>query len=345
MKHFFSLFVQDFMITIRNAFFYILVGLVVIIIALVIFLPEQVDLRSAEFFYDASENKALENALLEAGMEPEAVFDSEQAMLAALDESKKGIGILFEGDLQDPAFTIYTEGPVAQENLNIVYAVLETILAAMRGELPAEEIEIEQLREAGDPVPLNENVVPIFLVFDAALLGYLIAAVLIFQEKEEGTLRALRVTPMTPWHYILSKVALYSLMGLAYGALPVLVARGLSANYLDLAILVALYSALMTLVGITIAVFFRNMSEWFFGGVAILIIFLLPSLSYGIPSFAPAWITWIPTFPVIFAVRDAMFYASTSGQVWPVAGLLLAEIAVMLVVCFVAVSKKLLRNG
>lgn len=345
MKRFSSLFVQDFMITIRNAFFYILVGLVVIILALVIFLPEQIDVRSSEFVYDASQEKVLETALLDAGMDAENIMGSEVEMLAALEESKKGIGIVFHGDLEKPAFTVYTEGSVAEENLNIVYAVLETMIAGLRGELPAEEIDVQLLREPSDPIPLNQNIVPIFLVFDAALLGYLISAVLIFQEKEEGTLRALRVTAMTPWHYILSKTALYTLMGLAYGALPVLAARGLAANYLHLAVIVALYSILMTLVGITIAVFFQNMSEWFFGGVLVLIVFLLPSFSYAIPSFAPQWVTWIPTYAVIFAVRDAMFFPGTAGGVWLSAVLLLAEIVVMLVLCYFAVSRKLLRNG
>jgi fluoroquinolone transport system permease protein len=36
--------------------------------------------------------------------------------------------------------------------------------------------------------------VPVVIVFEVVLLGFLIAAVMMFQEKQEGTLRAYRVT-------------------------------------------------------------------------------------------------------------------------------------------------------
>ena len=345
MKQFLSLFQQDFKVTIRNAFIYILLALVVIIIALVFFLPETMNMRSPEFFFDASEGKLVEKALLAAGMDAENVVESQEALLTALEESKKGIGIVFQGSLENPQFTLYTEGPVAKENLNLIEAILEQVVAELSGEKLLENYSVKLLRGQSEPIPLNQNIVPIFLVLDAALLGYMISSVIIFQEKEEGTLRALRVTPMTPLVYIGSKTVLYVLMGLAYGAPAVLAARGFSANYLNLLIVLSLFSVLMTLLGISIAVFFRNMSEWLFGGVFVLILMILPSISYGIPAFAPTWITCLPTFPVIFAVRDAMFYSASLASIGSVVWMLLLEIALMLVVCYMAVSRKLLRDG
>jgi hypothetical protein len=42
-------------------------------------------------------------------------------------------------------------------------------------------------------------------------------------------------------------------------------------------------------------------------GVAVLMINSLPMISYGLPSFAPAWLTWVPSYPTVFAVRDVLF--------------------------------------
>ena len=219
MKKFFSLFMQDLSITFRNTVFWIFVMMLVIIIALALFLPEKFDIKAAEYFYDAGQEKVFEKVLLELGLEQEAVFDSQQAMLQALEKSKKGIGVVFEGDLQDPQFTIYTEGPVAEENLRLMDEVLDLIMANIKGVAISENFSFEQLREDAQPVPLNKTVIPIFLVFDAATLGYFFVAVLMFQEKEEGTIRAIRVSPAGTLNYILSKTILYVIISLGYWSL------------------------------------------------------------------------------------------------------------------------------
>jgi len=62
--------------------------------------------------------------------------------------------------------------------------------------------------------------------------------------------------------------------------MAVLVARGFAANDLDLVIVITLYSALMTLVEMTSAVFSQNIPEWLFGGVGVLFVFLLLFVGY-----------------------------------------------------------------
>jgi hypothetical protein len=53
-------------------------------------------------------------------------------------------------------------------------------------------------------------------------------------------------------------------------------------------------------------------------GVAVLIINSLPMISYGLPSFAPAWLTYIPSYPTVFATRDLLFYGAGWTDILPV---------------------------
>ena len=345
MKKFSSLFMQDLAITFRNAVFWIFVMMLVIIIALVIFLPEKLDVKAAEYFYDANSEKVFEKVLLDLGLGEDALFDSREAMLQALEKSKKGIGVVFEGDLQDPRFTIYTEGPVAEENLRLMDEVLDLVMANIKGEPVPENFSFEQLHEDTQPVPMNKSVIPIFLVFDAATLGYFFVAVLMFQEKEEGTIRAIRVSPAGTLNYILSKTILYALISLGYGAIATVVAVGFGANYLHLAVLVALASILMTLVGMIVAIFFKSLSEWFFPGALLLIINMMPVVSYAAPVFSPKWIRLIPSYPLIFAVNDILFVPDKQGYMGSLILLLVVEILVVFAVCYPLVHKKLMKDG
>jgi hypothetical protein len=177
------------------------------------------------------------------------------------------------------------------------------------------------------------------------LLGFFIVAVLVFQEKQEGAIRAYRVSPAGPLAYILSKNLLLVVLALPYGGLLVLAGRGLEVNYLNLFILIILSSSLMTFAGLFVAVFFNNISEWFFIGVFILILNMLPLIAYAMPAFAPAWLTWIPSYPVVFGVREILFPTGKSGFMLPMAGLLAAQTAVALAAAYWAVSTRLMREA
>ena len=98
-------------------------------------------------------DKILENALREHGGEDEQFVESEEALLAALDESKKGVGLVFEGNLDDPQITIYTQGPVAEENINLLMASMDLIIEGMQGGTLPENYSIELLSEPSKPVP------------------------------------------------------------------------------------------------------------------------------------------------------------------------------------------------
>jgi hypothetical protein len=214
----------------------------------------------------------------------------------------------------------------------------------MRGN-QIQAIPVSLLREAAPPPPFNLNVIPIILVFEVVLLGFFISSIMMFQEKQEGTLLAYRVTPSGPLNYIFSKSALFLVLSLLYGVPILLVGFGFNANYPLLLLLIILSSLLMTLFSLAVAVFFRNLSEWFFIGVAILIINSIPMISYAYPSFGPSWITWIPSYPALFAVRNVLFHSAGFSDVSPDLLYLVVINGLAFIAAFLAVRYKLLREG
>ena len=273
------------------------------------------------------------------------MISSEAEMQATLAESQRAQGVIFRGSLEAPEFEIIVQGNINEQNINLLKKSLDTLIQTMRGATQPVNAEITILSPDSEPIPLNKNMIPIFMSFEVILLGFMIGAVLIFQSKQEGTIRAYRVSPGGTLVFILSKVILYDTISLIYGLVVALAAFGTAPNYLHLALMILGASTLMTLLGLAIAVFFTNISEWFFAGAMLLVVAMMPTLSYAMPIFTPAFITWIPTYRIIFGFRDILFgmgSLATLNQTFLILGIaLVASFAI----CYLAVDKRLMKAG
>lgn len=344
MKRLYTLMRQDLILTWRNGLVFFTGILLVIMVAMVWLLPESLGTETAEYVYDGSEGKQLEAFLRQAGAEPESFVESPDALREALSESSRGIGVIYEGDLREPRFRLLTAGRLAEENVNLVKETLDSVVRAMRGTPPpVERFDVEFLRVPGEPVPLNLSFLPVALVFEVVLLGFTFGAVMIFQEKQEGVNRAYRVSPATTVDYIVSKNVVFVLMSVVYGGLLLLAAFGLDAAYGRILLLIVLTSSMMTLVGLAIAVFFNNLSEWFFVGVGVLVLNMLPVLSYSVPTFAPDWLTLIPSYPILFGAREILFSTGKGDLMAPLVLQLAFFNVVAFGLCYLAVDRRLMR--
>jgi hypothetical protein len=348
MKRFLSMLMQDLVLAYRSGHVLITGLLLVLMMALLIFMPRQINTHT-ELILDATSEGELAGLLTEMGLGEGVVYQDETSFRADLTSQPNKVGVIFTGSVDDPRFEIITTNAVAEANINLLKASMDYGILQLRGEAQ-QTLDVEYLRPVREPTPLNLRMVPTIIVFEVVLLGFLIAAVMMFQEKQEGTLRAYRVTPSGALNYILSKTVLFILLSLAYGipilALTyVLMPAGSTPNLGLALLLLVMSSAFMTLFSLSVAVFFRSLSEWFFVGVAVLIINSLSIISYGLPSFAPAWLTFIPSYPTVFATRDLLFYGAGWTDILPVVLYLSALIAAAFAAAYVTIRYRLLKEG
>ncbi len=343
-----SLFQQDLKVTLRNGFSYVVLILAAILVAVVDFaVPSEVKLTPTELFVDLTEGRVFESVLRREGVEEARILRSREELTREVEKTRSGIGIVVEGDLENPRFTVIHQGTEAPENLNLLDATLEGLVRVMRGaESPTgSDIEYLRPRAGATPVPFNKGLVPLIMVFEVVMFGFMVVAVMVFEEKQEGSIRAIRVSPARPLEYILSKASVNVLLALVYGALVVTFTVGPGVDYPRLFLLIGAAALLMTLVSLSVAVFFGNVSEFLFVAIVFMAVFSLPMVSYLLPSFAPAFVTWIPSFPVVFGVREILFPTGKEGFLAPMVGMVLAETAVFLAASHWAVTRKLMREG
>ncbi len=203
----------------------------------------------------------------------------------------------------------------------------------------------ELLRPASEKPPFNLNLLPMLLALEVAMLGFFFVAALVFQEKEEGSIRAFRVSPAGTWPYILSKAVSNVLLSLLYGVLLFVFTIGLRPELPAVLLLVALAGFLMTTVGLTIGVFFKSLSEFVYILAGIMVVISLPVVSYFLPSFRAAFFPFIPTYPLMFGIRELIFSTGKTGFYLPMLLILAAEVLVILVLSRVVVERKLMKEG
>lgn len=346
MKRFASLFIQDFTVTIRSGFHYALIGLAALFIILIHFvIPEKINITPNEVFFDNTEGKVFENLLMQGGADEELFYDNEEDLRQAVNKNRGSIGIVAVGSRGEYVFDIITGGKIAKKTQNLIIAAMESLTAEVNGEDAAAGINYEFLRESSLPVPFNKDFIPVFITFEVAMMGFILIAVLVFEEKQEGSIRAYRISPSGTLQYMLSKTAVLTIMGLLYGFFSTVLIVGFRADYTVLLLIVLLASILMNLLGLGLSVFFRNISEFLVVSVTTLTLIQLPVISYFNPAFSPGYLRWIPSYPVMFGVREALFSTGKENFPWPTIFILLIEIAAVFVFCYLAVRSKLMKSG
>jgi ABC-2 type transport system permease protein/fluoroquinolone transport system permease protein len=107
-------------------------------------------------------------------------------------------------------------------------------------------------------------------------------------------------------------------------------------------LLAFLSSALFTLIGLSVTVFFKDMSSWFSVSVLVLAVNMLTMVSYSYPAFSPAWIKVIPSYPIIFALEGLLF--GMHREIGSTLLTILFEAAVLFILTCFLVKKKLLQS-
>jgi len=312
--------VQDVKRLLTNALFWVLTAtLVVIVLVVDLALPKEASLETATLMtWNAP-----------AGLMFGTPAESEEALREAVRQGD-AIGFIFEED----ELTIVNPG-FAEQTLNIF--VLELMQQGF------EPVQVQSLDTAAREIPFNLRFTPVFLCFEALMVGFILGGALMLAEKQDGTVRALRVSPLGATKYVLSKTLLFSLIGMLYATLICVFTVGVSINWGAFLLLSFVGTAVFTMIGLAYTTPFHDMSGWFFSMVVLLSVNMLPVISFSSPSFTPFWMRLIPSYPILMAYQSAMFGGSFDiGYTLLAIGVWLA-VSYLLAVLFVA--KKHLKGA
>jgi ABC-type Na+ efflux pump permease subunit len=236
---------------------------------------------------------------------------SVEELVQRVEGNQNSVGMLIEEANPLPQVTLFMQAHHNDKVRNLLAVAVEAQLRELYGEPLPQQVEVQQqfLRPQAEDsrVPFNHLFVPFMVFSDAAMIGMLLIVALIFMEKEEGTLMAYLVTPGRVFEYLLSKALSLALLAVVFTAILVPPVLGMQPNYLHLVAIVVLMSVFTSLMGAWFGLYFENLNQAMFPMVGLIVVLGIPAVAYMIPSFSPQWLQWIPSYPMAFALREAVF--------------------------------------
>jgi len=344
MKRFASLFMQDLKISVRNALILFLFAVMVVMVGvLALLVPEEPPIQEALLVADLTEGELYGEALRRAEGGLLEFFSDEVSLLTALEENPNTIALLITGARGDPEVKVYHHGLMNSYS----EALMAQFLTRQFNDPAAMELfnqpgAISFMRGEQTGPQGSKTYVPLLLALDVAMMGFMMGAVLILEEQGDGTLRALRVTPLGTSTYILSKSLVFLLVSLVYALLLLLVMGVWPTMPLLFWVMISAGSLLFTFIGMILAAFFKTMSQWLLAGMAVLVASMLPIVSFLAPAFQPGWMGWIPTYWMLKGFNEMLFPVGRSVTMWVVMtiGVTLAAYAG----CHIAIRQRLMKE-
>lgn len=341
-------FKKELVLSSKSYYFYVEIFMAFVLLMLVLFvIPENFSAKTEEYIYLDLPETVLENysGELEKGdldgkaesvelklgdeiisalyyeTEGEKIYfvDSDKTArdFAEL-KSKFAATVYLDSDGQ-LAYRYYMQG-YESERLKNLYRIVHN--DAIDVEELKTGVEAQEVRKIGEYEQLSDrnNMLPVFLTFNGSLMGLFIIASYIFLDRQEGIIQAYAVTPAPIWNYLLSKVGVIITSAVIFSLIILLPTVGLKINYGLLLIFLICSGFFAASLGLVITSYYKDLMQSFGMLYSVIMIMILPSIAYFIPSWEPSWIKFIPTYHMLESFKELLLESGDIAYVLEASG-------------------------
>jgi ABC-2 type transport system permease protein len=320
--------------------FYMLITVVGIIFYIGVYfvLPSKVDEKLSVAMYASVIPPAFSQLISHEGVDIKQ-FQDEDALKQAVLAGDYQVAISLPSDIMDtwnaggkPNITIYYGSAAPSEIRDAVVTLVKELSYAQTGQTlnfnTAQEILGPDM--IGDQISLRDRLRPLLAVF-ILLVEIMTVASLISVEIEQGTARALFVTPMSTSNLFVAKGILGIGLALSQSVLFMLLVGGFSHQPLIILVTLLLGSIMVVGTGFLIASVARDVNAVTGWGFLVFIILAIPGFGMVIPGLLSSWVKVIPSFYLTDTVDRIVNY----GAGWTDIGINLLILAALtaLIIC------------
>lgn len=347
----FSSIKKEFILATRSFYFYVEVGFAFIILAVLLFAvpKESTAMQTSYTYLDMPQHAAdiviesmleddtdgkLEAVTLEVDKveyhaqrverEEEYIYILESADdLRTLADKERNIGaIVLLSDTGELQFEYYFQGYESTRLKNLISVLHNIDSAELEQSFNAQEVTT--LSEAGDTMNNRENTLPPVLTFSSCLMGMFILAAYVFLDKEEGVIKAYAVTASSVSRYLMSKITIVLLTSVVTSLIILIPIMAVKINYGLMLLLLITSGFFSSVIGFLLASFYDNIEKAFGMIFVILMLMMLPAISYFLPGWNPVWVKYLPSYPIIQGFKEILTNGSVSYPIIASAGFLTA---------------------
>lgn len=331
-------FLKDMKLAFRTFYIYIEILMALIFVVVLLFIVPDNFQGENKVFVSMDLEPALQQQLLES-MSSELtnieLLASAADVRVQLEDNRDATGLVVTAEASKINYEFILQG---YENEKVINILEKGFIAAIAENLPryTDITTVTTLDKTAEKLPDRINLLPIFLVMNSSFIGMYIISSYIFLDKEEGTIKAIAVTPATVAHYLLSKVGIMLVTGLITGLITVLAVAGTKVHIIHFVILLIMCNAFGSALGLLISSFYDTMIKAFGTLYVVIVVFALTSVSYFTPAFSPLYIRVLPSYPMLYAFRETLVRQPDLGYIYTWAGVF----ALLAIILFWAANQR-----
>ncbi|MCH4891009.1 ABC transporter permease [Acidaminobacter sp. JC074] len=334
-------FSKELILSSKSWYFYVELAMAVILLLLLVFvIPEDFDSKSKQYLYldtpeviqerykknllDEDLDEVAERLEVEADnqMYPATLYETEESKIYIL-ESKEALDS-FSNVERVPAVHVrinednqivhsyYMQGYETEKLKNLLLVYHNRLAGHDVIEDFSNNIEVRKLYQDSEPLSDKENMIPVFLTFNGSLMSLFIIAAYIFLDKSEGIIKAYAITASSVWHYLLSKIGVIILTSIITTLIIAVPVMGTQPNYFLMILFIIASGFFAASLGLFMTSFYKDIVEAFGGMYVVIVIMIMPNISYFTPSWDPDWVKVIPSYVMLQSFKETI---SVNGNV------------------------------
>jgi ABC-type multidrug transport system permease subunit len=314
---------KDFTLFMSNRFYMLITFIgIIFYIAIYFLMPSQVDEELNVAMYADEVPEVFAQLSGQEGINIEYYSDEEALKQGVLDGNYQA-GISLPEDIMEiwqsngiPDIKVYYSSSTATEIKDAIVAIIEELSYIQTGQSINYNISQEVLGTdmTGDQLSLRERMRPLLAVI-ILLMEILTLASLISVEIEQGTARALFVTPMKTSDLFMAKGILGVGLALVQAILFMLLAGGFANQPVIILITLLLGSLMVVGISFLLASLARDVMAVTSWGMLILIILMIPGFGATMPGLLTEWTKVIPSYYLTDTVNRVANYGANWGDV------------------------------
>ena len=251
------------------------------------------------------------------------------------------LSVAFDTELREgrtPSLDVYTWGESLLKHRIALGATLVGESIALAGHDSLVETNIILLGEEAS-VPWDVRLFPLVVIMTIVLGGTLVPATFVVQEKQNRTLQALLVTPVSMGEAMTAKGIAGVIISVFMSVMILTINRAWGGQPITLLILLILSAMMASAGGIILGLLVKDFSSLFTAIKSIGILLYAPAIVYIFPEF-PAWIRRVfPTYYMIGPIVEVSLNNASWGEIYLDVIILCVLIAVMVAIASLSMRR------
>ncbi len=265
-------------------------------------------------------------------------FESEESLRLAVNEGEYYSGISLPADIMEkfeagekPQVKLYFSAAAAAEIKDTIEIMIRELSYQETGQSLAVDVSYDILGPdlIGEQIPPRDRM-RLMLVIALIVFEMMGLASLIVEEVEQGTIRALLVTPMSVRDLFAAKLIMGTGLAFVQGLLFMTIVGGLNSQPLLVVTTLFLGSILFTGSGFFIASASSDMMSSMGWGIIAILVYTIPAFGIMFPGTVTGWVRFIPSYYIAETIHKASNFNSGWGDNWSNLLILLGFIALIL---------------